>query len=560
MTDPLRLLLACFLLSLLPMTPAALASDATADRSPRIALIGDSTVADYNTERTTMRGWGQLLPSQRQGAGGEVINRAAGGRSSKSFAREGRWQQVLSLEPRPDYVLIQFGHNDVTGKGPERETLPGAIPADLPTEGPGSNPDDWYRHNLHRYVREARAAGITPVIVSPMERAVFSADGRLRRTNQPWAEAAAAVATEAGTLFIDLNTLSAELLPTLDEAGIASLQFHTTEGRMDRTHFSETGARLYAEVVGKALLEGFPDLAATLAPSVRDLPTLTDLRSRHLRAVTSAAPAARLRLVTLGGSSVADYDPAKTEMRGWGQLLRTFVDPEKADVINRAIGGRSSKSFLREGRWQQILELDPAPAYVLVSFGPNDVTGKGPTRETIPGPVPDVLPTEGPGSNEDDWFRNNLRRYIREARGIGAVPVLVSPQERSVFNDQGQVRRTNQRWVEATQAVAEEMGVVYVDMNRFSVTLLNTIGLERSEAMQFIRADGSVDRSHHNTTGSRLLAECVATELWRQFPALRPVMIEPTGEYHRQFLAGENATPLTPARADDIGHAEEDTF
>ena len=78
----------------------------------RVALVGDSTVADDG-------GWG---PGFRAGFGPpvETINFAANGRSSKSFRAEKRWEPVLAA--KPDYVLIQFGHNDVPGKGPDRET------------------------------------------------------------------------------------------------------------------------------------------------------------------------------------------------------------------------------------------------------------------------------------------------------------------------------------------------------------------------------------------------------------------------------------------------------
>ncbi|MDZ4796544.1 MAG: pectate lyase [Bryobacteraceae bacterium] len=111
----------------------------------RIILVGDSTVNDEG-------GWGPGFASSFAGAPVEVVNLAKNGRSSKSFRDEGLWAKVLT-GPKPDYVLIQFGHNDCPGKGPERETVP----------------QTTYRANLTRFIEEVRAAGGTPVLVPFVE-------------------------------------------------------------------------------------------------------------------------------------------------------------------------------------------------------------------------------------------------------------------------------------------------------------------------------------------------------------------------------------------------------
>src|ERR1035437_5856643 len=125
------------------------AVSSTAQRSPiRIVLVGDSTVNDQG-------GWG---PGFRESfeSDVEVINLALNGRSSKSFRSEGKWAPALDL--KPDYILIQFGHNDSPGKGPDRAT----------------DPKTTFRENMTRYVDEARAAGATPVLVTSIVRRNFS--------------------------------------------------------------------------------------------------------------------------------------------------------------------------------------------------------------------------------------------------------------------------------------------------------------------------------------------------------------------------------------------------
>jgi lysophospholipase L1-like esterase len=118
-------------------------SDAAAAQATiRIVLAGDSTVTDEE-------GWG-IGFKKCLGSDVECLNLAVGGRSSKSFIKEGLWKKCL--DAKPDYVLIQFGHNDKPGAGAYRET-------DLPT----------YRGFMTQYVDDARAAGIKPVLVTSLE-------------------------------------------------------------------------------------------------------------------------------------------------------------------------------------------------------------------------------------------------------------------------------------------------------------------------------------------------------------------------------------------------------
>ena len=115
---------------------SAIAADASGT-SPHIVLVGDSTVASQS-------GWGDAF-AKLLAPGVESHNFGRSGRSSKSYRAEGHWKQVLAAKPA--WVLIQFGHNDQPGKGPERET----------------DAQTTFRENLARYVSEARAGGTQPV-------------------------------------------------------------------------------------------------------------------------------------------------------------------------------------------------------------------------------------------------------------------------------------------------------------------------------------------------------------------------------------------------------------
>lgn len=203
-----------------------------------VGLIGDSTVCDY-PESSPLRGWGQalveLLPP-----GTVVVNQAKGGASTKTFPAE-RWDRVRAA--RPDFILIQFGHNDSHAKDKPEST-------DAATD---------YRDNLRRYLREAREIGAEPILVTPVRRRTFRRDGTLTAELTPYAEAMQAVALDQGVRVIDLHAMSGELYSRLGEAGSAHFTPNQIDnadrpGRGDRTHFTPEGAREMARLVADALM------------------------------------------------------------------------------------------------------------------------------------------------------------------------------------------------------------------------------------------------------------------------------------------------------------------
>jgi lysophospholipase L1-like esterase len=168
-------------------SPNAAAPAAAPIRASKIILVGDSTVA-------VQGGWGSSFCSEHVTSFAACLNLARGGRSTSSYRAEGSWDLALAEARTPGYqstwILIQFGHNDQPGK-PGRST-------DLATEFPA---------NLRRYVTEARAAGATPILITPLTRRLFG-DGKLQNSLRPWAEATLAVASEMKVPVIDLNARS----------------------------------------------------------------------------------------------------------------------------------------------------------------------------------------------------------------------------------------------------------------------------------------------------------------------------------------------------------------
>jgi lysophospholipase L1-like esterase len=224
----------------LAVVGAALANAWAAEpqgRAVTVALVGDSTVTDE-------AGWGKAF-ADRFDDRVRVLNFAASGRSSKSWFDERRLPRAL--EAKPDYVLIQFGHNDQPGKGPHRET----------------DPATTYRDSLKIYLKEFQAIGARPILVSSVTRRTFDDHGKIASTLTPWAEAARDVAREAGVPFIDLHAVSVAHHDGIGRDASMAFNLNPT----DMTHFSRQGAEAVADLIVGELATVSPDLASYLKGS-----------------------------------------------------------------------------------------------------------------------------------------------------------------------------------------------------------------------------------------------------------------------------------------------------
>ncbi len=213
----------------------AVAFAAETARPLHIVLVGDSTVTDA-------AGWGAAF-AQRLKAEVRCTNKSRGGASTKSYYEGTKlWQEALALQPT--HVLIQFGHNDMPGKGPERFT-------DAKTT---------FRENLARYIAEARAIGAKPILVTSVTRRNFK-DGKLVDLLADYAAATKAVAKAEKVPLIDLHARSIEAVTKLGPEGSADLG-PMKDGKRDSTHFSPKGAEWATDLVIAELRRTVPELAA----------------------------------------------------------------------------------------------------------------------------------------------------------------------------------------------------------------------------------------------------------------------------------------------------------
>jgi len=244
---------------------------------PTIWIIGDSTV---RVGTSGQRGWGDELAPFFDSTKVNLVNRAIGGRSSRTFFTEGRWEGILKELRAGDVVLMQFGHND---PGPINEPPPvtSATRARGSIRGNGEETQEvdnvltkkhevvhsygWY---MRQYIDTAKANGAIPVVCSPIPHKSWTADGKVGRASGSYGLWAKEAAAQSGALFVDLNEIIAR---GYEERGAAAIEpLFADKG----THTTVEGARFNARCVVSGL-NGLGDkdpAAAFLSAEGRSVP------------------------------------------------------------------------------------------------------------------------------------------------------------------------------------------------------------------------------------------------------------------------------------------------
>jgi lysophospholipase L1-like esterase len=440
-------------------------------KSVRIALVGDST-------QTDIAGYGRGFCANLT-AKVTCINNAKGGASTKTYRADGYWEKALASEP--DYMLIQFGHNDLeSGEHLARQT-------DLKTEYPA---------NLKRYIEEARAQGITPILVTPLSRRYYGDDGKIHSDLLAHAAAMRAVAAEEHTPLIDLQAESIAYLNTITEAqgNALGITKKDAQGKTipDKTHLNDKGSYTFGRMVAVDMAKAVRPLARYVTKKAAPLPP----ESVKRMAILSGAP---VRIVLAGDSTVNSGG-------GWGTAFCALLTANVV-CINQARNGRSSKSYYDEGLWKQALAQHPD--YILIQFGHNDMPGKGPARETDP----------------ETTYAANMRRYIQEARIAGAQPVIVTSLSRRNYKD-GKLVLDLKAYADAAKRVATEEGVPVIDLNKESVAALEKMTQEQADEFDAPAHPDAVakgpDRTHLNAHGGAFFGRMVADSLAKVCVELGP--------------------------------------
>jgi lysophospholipase L1-like esterase len=500
-------------LALLSLTLAA--GTANAVPATTIFIAGDSTAAAYGSG--PHQGWGVPLEQFFDPALVKIDNRARGGRSSRTFITDGHWETLIADVKAGDFVLIQFGQNDggAINEEPPGSTRPLRARGVLPGLGDESEEIDnavtkkreivrtfgWY---MRRMIAEVRERGATPVIFSPTVHNTW-VDGKVMRGPERFRMWSREIARKEGVPFVDHSRLIADEYQRLGEAAVGALF------PRDHVHTGPEGAELNARlaVSGLAGLRGvdFKRLLSDAGRAVAPDPI------GWLNLPEPADPAIP-SIVLIGDSTVRNGggDGAGGQW-GWGEPLAELIDPACANVVNRAIGGLSSRTFLTQGHWERALTLIKPGDWVLMQFGHNDggpLNDDSRARGTIRGTggeseeIDNMLTGAHETVHTYGWY---LRRYIREARERGAIPVVCTPVPRKTWNDGRIVRSSPDGYAAWAAQVALEEGAFLIDLNSLIAARYDGLG---PEAVDALFAD---PHTHTSRAGAELNARIVFAAL-----------------------------------------------
>ena len=211
----------------------------------------------------------------------------------------------------------------------------------------------------------------------------------------------------------------------------------------------------------------------------------------------SLSASAQITVYLAGDSTCANKTSDKRPETGWGEMLQQYFDPAKVKVDNRALNGRSTKSFVDEGHWQKIMNAVKKGDFVFIEFGHNDEKKDKPAIYASP-----------------DDYKANLTRFIKDVRSKGATPILMTPVSRRKFENEVPVK-THGEYPDAVKFVGKAQKVAVIDMESKSAAVLTHYGNEGSRKL-FLQLkpgenpnypNGVEDNTHFNPTGAEEMAK-----------------------------------------------------
>ena len=351
-------------------------------------------------------------------------------------------------------------------------------------------------------MRECKALGAHPILLSLTPRNAWDANrpGHVGRVNTTFGLWAKQVAEEQDIPFIDLNEISAA---KYDGFSAWKVDYHFY---LDRIHTSAFGARLNA----RSAAEG---IAAGTHPELQGLQAcLTDM----------ALPVSGVKreegkpvVFITGDSTVKNEDKDPDGMWGWGSQAATVFDTDKITVANEAMPGRSTRTYLEEGRWEKVYNSIRPGDFVLIQFGHNDIgdIDRGKARGVIAcaqdtSHVYRVRKGDRTYNEVIYSFGWYLKKFIDDVREKGGTPILVSLTPRNEWPG-GKIERRNDSYGRWYREVAAETAVEFVDLHNITADALDRIG--RDGAKEYYNRD----HTHTSLKGARLNAQGIAEGLRR---------------------------------------------
>ncbi|MGH9647711.1 MAG: rhamnogalacturonan acetylesterase [Bryobacteraceae bacterium] len=476
-------------------------TSATNSGRPTLFVVGDSTASSGDR-----RGWGDPIAGYFNASKINVLNRARAGRSARTFLNEGLWEKVLAEMRSGDYLLIQFGHND--GGAPDQPPARGDLPGIGDEAQSLTMPDDktevvrtfgWY---IRKFVTDSEAKGAHAIVLSPTVRNIWkenkvergTGSGRFGRWSQQ-------VADLKNVPFLDATNIIADAYEKMGEEQVRPLF------PIDHTHTSQTGADLNASLIVAGLKGMHSPLAQLLSDKGQAVASAPDLARLHLpESANEKLPTVFL----IGDSTVRNgRGDGSNGQWGWGEPLAQWFDPAKANLVNRAVGGLSSRTFHDGVYWRRVLDMMKPGDFVIMQFGHNDggsLEGAQGARVSIPG----VGNETQEGVHSFGWY---LRQFVAETRAHGATPVICSLVPRKIWKD-GKIARSSEDYGKWAADVARSESTPFLDLNEDIAREYDRLGADKVDGLF---AD---EHTHTNRAGAELNASIAATGIrgLRQIP------------------------------------------
>lgn len=458
---------------------------------PTVFMVGDSTVKNGSGKGDGgLWGWGDYMGQFLDTTKINIENHALGGTSSRTFQDKGLWTAVYNKLKKGDYVLIQFGHNDdapindslrargtIKGIGNETKEIDNILTKKHETV----HTYGWY---IQKIVRDAKSKGAIPIICSSIPRNDW-VGGKVPRNNQSYGLWAKQIAQQEKVTFIDLNDKMAVEMEKLGEAKITGTYFY----QRDHTHTSAQGAVLSASVIVNELKQ-----------------TNTTLKNYILKNPKITIPKKK-KLFLIGDSTMANNN--NPDAVGWGVSFSKYCDTTRLEVINKARGGRSTRTFTNEGLFDEVKNQLKPGDFILIQFGHNDpgaidkekfrgsLKGNGEeTQQVVRDSLTETVHTFG-------WY---MEKFIRESKEKGAIPIVLSQTPRNEWPNEKVERRadTYGKW---SKEAADKQDVYYIDLNEIVALKYEVLGKEK------VKDFFPKDHTHTNLEGATFNAISVAESI-----------------------------------------------
>ena len=479
---------------------------------PTIFLAGDSTAQNGDPLHT---GWGKAFANYVDHTKANWINAARGGRSSRTYVSEGLWDRLLGSVKPGDFVFIQFGQNDggaINDASRARGSLPGLGDETQEIDNQVTHQHEivhtygWY---MKKMVDETKAKGATPILISLTVRNIWK-DGHVERNNGQFSQWTRQIAVAERVALIDLTNMAADRYEEMGQAAVkpffpADFVHTSPEAAAMNAEFVLAGVKaLHRQNILRLLSPASRTVNPATQPSVvlaqysRPGPQASELEQANFLNWPVPADPSLPNVFLIGDSTVRNgRGDGGNRQWGWGDAVAAYFDPDKANLVNRALGGTGARTYMRE--WPAVLAMVRNGDVVIMQFGTND---NGPA-----GALAGVgEETKAAGDETVHTFGWYLRKYVADVRAKGATPVVCTLVPRNTWKD-GKIARPVGTHADWARQVAKDQNAPLLDLYEFTARRYDQLGQQAATA---VFADGRV---HTNHDGAEIIAAVVIEQL-----------------------------------------------